>query len=66
MPDKEARYWKCEYENLRRKKIKEIEHLKLEQSKMCDITYELLIRLGMKPIEIFDYYKWKRGTDGFI
>lgn len=66
MPDKEARYWKCEYENLRRKKIKEIKHLKLEQSKMCDITYELLIRLGMKPKEIFDYYKWKRGTDGII
>lgn len=61
--DKEAKYWKCEYENLRRKKKKEIENLKLEQAKMCDITYDLLIQLGMKPQEIFDYYKMKNGKE---
>lgn len=66
MFNKEARFWKCEYENLRRKKIKEIQKIKNDQAKFSDITFELLIQLGMKPKEIFDYYKMKRGSNGII
>lgn len=62
--EQEARYWKCEYENLRRKKKKEIESLqyqielmKYQQAKSAKITLDLLHKLGLKDKEIFMFYK---------
>lgn len=55
--NKEANLWKCEYENLRRKKNKEIEKLKRQQAEMCDITFNLLKTLGMNEEDICEYYK---------
>lgn len=51
------RYWKCEYENLRRKKAKEIAQLKQKQKIFADKTWKLLTMLGMPEAEILAYYR---------
>lgn len=55
--DREAKYWRAEYENLRRKKNKEIERMKYQQAKFAHKTLDLLKALGMKDKEIFMYYE---------
>lgn len=51
------RYWRCEYENLRRKKNKEISDMQRKQTIFIEKTWLLLERLGMKESEIFAYYR---------
>jgi hypothetical protein len=51
------RYWRCEYENLRRKKNKEISDMQRKQTIFMEKTWLLLKRLGMKESEIFAYYR---------
>ena len=51
------RYWRCEYENLRRKKNKEISDMQRKQTIFMEKTWLLLRRLGMKESEIFAYYR---------
>ena len=60
----QERFYKCEYENLRRKKNKEItqltneiEKLKTYQVRFADITYKLLNELGMSNEDIIEYYQ---------
>ena len=55
--DKEARYYKDEYENLRRKKNKEIDNLIIRQLKFMDVTWKLLKTLGLPNGFILDYYR---------
>lgn len=50
------KYWRSEYENLRRKKNKEIERMKLYQSRFANKTYTLLKALGMTDEQIRRYY----------
>ena len=57
MSDNEVKYWKSEYENLRRKKNREIATLKQQISRFFDLTYKLLVGLGLKPEEITEYYR---------
>lgn len=52
----EAKYYKAEYENLRRKKNKEIAQLRLRHSIFFDKTYKLLKALGMSDKDIMKYY----------
>lgn len=51
------RYWRCEYENLRRKKNKEISEMQRKQTIFMEKTWILLKRLGMSESEIFAYYR---------
>ena len=51
------RYWKCEYENLRRKKQKEIEKMILAQSIFAHKTYDLLKLLGLTDEMIRRWYE---------
>lgn len=51
------RYWRCEYENLRRKKNKEISDMQRKQTIFMEKTWLLLKRLGMSESEIFAYYR---------
>lgn len=53
----DAKYYKCEYENLRRKKNKEIEDLKTKMAVMNRKTYELLRGMGLKHEDIEAYYR---------
>ena len=53
----EDKYWRCEYENLRRKKNKEIEDLKIKMASMSRKTYELLKAMGLSHEEIEAYYR---------
>ena len=53
----EERYWRCEYENLRRKKQKQIEQMVLAQSRFAHKTYDLLKILGLTDEQIMKYYK---------
>lgn len=55
--DREAKYWRAEYENLRRKKKKEIEMMKNNQIRFFDKTWKLLHILGMKDKDIIEFYK---------
>lgn len=57
------RYWKCEYENLRRKKNKEIVQMKERQRVFADKTWRLLKLLGMPEQEILDYYRKETNDD---
>lgn len=65
--DREAKYWKCEYENLRRKKKKEIDRLKYLQAKSTRINWYVMHLLGQKAgvsdKEILDLLNelYKRG-----
>jgi len=52
----ESKYWKSEYELLRKKKKAEIEQMKLNQAKMITATFELLKKLGMSDNDILNYY----------
>ncbi len=59
----EAKFWKAEYERLRRNKHKEIEKMKIRESSFFDKTWKLLHLLGMKDEEIIVYYElWKSGV----
>lgn len=55
--EREAKYWRSEYENLRRKKNKEIEKMKLKQARMCHKTFDFLKLLGVPDDEILMFYK---------
>lgn len=57
MKDREAKYWRAEYENLRRKTNKQIEDLKYKQARFSHKTYDLLESLGLSFNEIVNYYK---------
>ena len=54
---KEARYYKNEYENLRRKKNKELEQMNLKVLRFMDKTWKLLKLLGMPDKEIIEWYR---------
>lgn len=56
----EARFWKSEYERLRRNKNKEIQRTREQISVFFDKTWELLHLLGLSDEEIKKYYD---GTD---
>ena len=60
MPDN---YWKCEYENLRRKKNKQIEDMKRLLAVFAEKTWRLLRLLGMPEEEIIEYYRRANGND---
>jgi len=55
--DKDSNYWKCEYENLRRKKNKQIEKMKLQQAQMCKRTLEIFNLLGYEGKDIIKLYE---------
>lgn len=64
--DKEIKYYKCEYENLRRKKNKQIDDLNMKILRFIDKTWKLLKLLGMSDKEIFEWYrKDNDGTKNF-
>lgn len=46
--DREAKYWRAEYENLRRKKNKEIERAKYQQAKSSRINWQVMHQLGQR------------------
>ena len=54
--DREAHYWKAEYECLRRRTLKENRQLKVKFHNHVIKTWKLLKALGMKEKEIIDYY----------
>lgn len=51
------RYWRCEYENLRRKKNKELDDLKKKQAVFMDKTWKLLKAVGLSDKVIFEWYR---------
>ena len=51
------RYWKCEYENRRRKKARESDKKQRFLLAFMDKTWKLLHELGMSDEEILTYYK---------
>lgn len=55
--DYNAKFWKSEYERLRRNKNKEIDRMKWQISVFFDKTWKLLHLLGMSDKEIIEYYK---------
>lgn len=66
-------YYKCEYENLRRRKNKEIEKLQVKASNFVRITYSLLKNVfKLTDEEINNYYKLankmieEEKEDGYI
>lgn len=56
MRDYDARFWKSEYERLRRNKNKEIQRTREQIAIFFDKTWTLLHELGMKDEEIKKYY----------
>ena len=58
--DYDAKFWKAEYERLRRNKNKEIKQTREQISVFFDKTWNLLHELGMSDEEIKKYYD---GTD---
>lgn len=56
-------YWKCEYENLRRKKNKEIEQMKNNQIRFFSKTWKLLKLLGIPDNEILEFYSKEGGYE---
>lgn len=57
---KEEKYYKCEYERLRRKSKKEIETLKIKQCEFLERTYQLLKEIGMSDKAILSWYEHER------
>lgn len=55
--DYDAAFWKNEYEQLRRKKNKEILNQQIKLLKFMDKTWDLLKKLKVPNEVIFDYYK---------
>lgn len=51
------KYWRSEYENLRRKKNRQIERMKNAQLMFLEKTWNLLKELGMSDAEILMYYR---------
>ena len=51
------KYWRSEYENLRRKKNRQIERMKNAQLQFLEKTWNLLKELGMSDAEILMYYR---------
>lgn len=56
MRDYDARFWKNEYERLRRNKNKEIQRTREQISIFFDKTWALLHELGLDDKEIMEYY----------
>ena len=56
MRDYDARFWKNEYERLRRNKNKEIQWTREQISIFFDKTWALLHELGLSDKEIMEYY----------
>lgn len=59
--DYDARFWKSEYERLRRNKNKEINTIRMQFSVFYDKTWKLLHLLGMSDEEIIRYYEDKES-----
>lgn len=57
--DYDAKFWKAEYERLRRNKNKEIQHTREQISVFFDKTWKLLHLIGMSDEEIWEYYDRK-------
>mgnify|MGYP003307932758 CR=1 FL=1 len=55
--DKDANYWKCEYENLRRKKNKEIERMKAQNYHFFCRTWDLIQLLNLPYKFVLDWYR---------
>lgn len=55
--DYDAKFWKAEYERLRRNKNKEIDRKRRQVSVFYDKTWKLLHLLGMSDEEIIKYYE---------
>lgn len=53
----EEKYWKAEYENLRRKKNREIETLRYQIARFVGKTYKLLEGMGLSNEVIHEYYR---------
>lgn len=62
--DKDANYYRCEYENLRRKKNKEIARLKAQQIHFFDRTWKLFELLHLPYDFIFEWYKYGKDETG--
>ena len=56
MRDYDAKFWKAEYERLRRNKNKEIQRTREQISVFFDKTWDLLHALGLSDEEIKEYY----------
>lgn len=56
MTNYDAKFWKAEYERLRRNKNKEIQRTREQISVFFDKTWDLLHLLGMSDKEILEYY----------
>lgn len=56
MRDYDARFWKSEYERLRRNKNKEIKRTRDQIAIFFDKTWTLLHALGLNDEEIMNYY----------
>lgn len=54
--DYDAKFWKAEYERLRRNKNKEIKQTREQISIFFDKTWNLLHELGMNDKEIIEFY----------
>lgn len=54
--DYDAKFWKAEYERLRRNKNKEIDKMKADQLYFFSKTWKLLHYLGLKDEEIAAFY----------
>jgi hypothetical protein len=54
--DYDARFWKSEYERLRRNKNKEIQRTREQIAIFFDKTWALLHELGLDDKEIMEYY----------
>ena len=50
-------YWKCEYENLRRKKQKEKEQMLYKIAVFTAKTYDLLKTIGLTDEQIVRWYR---------
>lgn len=57
--DYRAKFWKTEYERLRRNKNKEIQRTREQISVFFDKTWKLLHLIGMSDEEIWEYYDRK-------
>ena len=54
--DYDAKFWKAEYERIRRNKNKEIKQTREQISIFFDKTWNLLHELGMNDKEIIEFY----------
>lgn len=52
----EDQYWKCDYENLRRKKNREIELLQTRTSEFVNRTYSIFESMGLTMKQMIELY----------